>query len=115
MSDIGLGTGIILDILFLKKWLVNVYCIDAKLLAFTYMFFSICTFGFFMGVPVFNLLVGMVAGFFAGRESHHKKENIFKAKVSIRKVGIFTAVVMILTCLSSAFFTLRDPMDIAEI
>ena len=68
-----------------------------------------------MGVPIFNLFMGMMVGFFAGRKSYHRKENIFKAKASIRKVGIFTAVIMILTCLSSAFFTLRDPMDIAEI
>lgn len=114
IAFIGLGMGIILDILFLKKWLVNVYGIDTKLLAVIYLFFSTCTFGFFMGVPVFNLLVGMMAGFFAGRKSYHKKENRFKAKANIREVSIFTAVVMLLTCISSAFFALRDTMDTAR-
>lgn len=111
---IGLSLGIIIDILFLKKWLRNVYNTDLKLLIIIYLFYSVCTFGFFMGVPIFNLMIGIAAGVFVGRKSYFKKESINKAKCSIRKACNFTTAVIIIISLASAYFALKDPMDTAR-
>lgn len=109
-----LSLGIVIDIVFLKKWLRNVYITNFKLLVIIYLFYSICTFGFFMGVPVFNLMLGIMAGIFVGRKSYHDKKSINEVRFNIKKTSIFTTVVILTIALASAFFALRDPMDTAR-
>ena len=109
-----LSLGIVIDILFLKKWLRNVYNTNWKLLIIIFLFYSICTFGFFMGVPVFNLMIGIMAGIFVGRKLYHDKKSINEVRCNIKKTSIFTTVVILIISLASAFFALRDPMDTAR-
>jgi len=109
-----LSLGIVIDILFLKEWLRNVYNTNWKLLIIIFLFYSICTFGFFMGVPVFNLMIGIMAGIFVGRKLYHDKKSITQVRCNIKKTSIVTTIVIVTISLASAFFALRDPMDTAR-
>jgi len=110
----GLASGVMVDILFFRKWLRNVYDTDMKILMIIYLFYSICIFGFFMGVPVFNLLAGIVGGMFAGRKLYYDNASINKVKCNIKRLCSFTSAVMLAICLASAYFALKDPGDTAR-
>ena len=51
----GLLIGIIVDVICLKKWVNRAYSLDLKVWMAVYLFYAICMYGFFMGVPVFHL------------------------------------------------------------
>lgn len=111
---IGLTSGIIIDILFLRKWLRNIYKTGLKLLVIIYLFYSVCTFGFFMGVPVFNLLPGILAGIYTGRRLNHNSRNKSETEISIKNACIITTSAIVLISAAAAFFALKDPMDTAR-
>lgn len=101
--------GILFDVLFLKKWVKNVYNLDIRLLIFVYVFFSIVTLGLFMGVPVFNVVLGAIAGVYAGRRFRYLKADRGQFTKKVGKVSVFTSVVMFLICCFSACLALTDP------
>jgi len=94
VSFTGLGIGILLDILYLKKWTVNFYNANLKLMMFIYLYCSFVAIAFFMGVPVGNLILGILAGLYIGRKCRYTEESICNFSNSSRKVSIFTAVVI---------------------
>ncbi|MHC4632600.1 MAG: hypothetical protein ACYS9C_15225, partial [Planctomycetota bacterium] len=55
---LSLAPGIIIDILFLKKWVRKAYQINTKALAVIYLFYSVVALGMGMGVPIFNFALG---------------------------------------------------------
>lgn len=111
----GLASGLLINVFLLKKWMKHIYDIDSKILMMIYMFYSICFFGFFMGVPVFNIIPGIFAGFYLGRKSSHfnlAEETVNKV---IRSGSLFTTLVMGLICIGSAYFALKDPSTAANL
>jgi len=110
---IGLTAGVVIDILFLQKWLRNIYNTNLRLLIIIYLFYSICTFGFFMGVPIFNIIPGIMAGIFIGRRLYLGKKSMNETKYYIKKTCIFTTAVIIAISAASAFLALKDPIDTA--
>lgn len=110
---IGLGLGCFIDIVFLRRRISEVYTWSPKLLALIYIFYSVCFFGFFMGVPVFNIALGIIAGIFMGRRFRHSpisKEDLNKGTF---KVSIFSALIIGGICLASAYFATKDITDTA--
>lgn len=106
---LGLLLGLLLDVPLLKKWLTR---FDAPGLVFwvvVFLFYSIGFFGFFMGVPVFNLALALPAGFILGSRlaSQHADES--KLRVAAKQGSEFTTTVLTLICLASAFIALADP------
>jgi Leu/Phe-tRNA-protein transferase len=68
---------------------------------------------FFMGVPVFNLAVGTLAGVFMGRSFYHEgmaEEQLQKASASLAH---FSALVMALVAIASAYLATKDIPDTA--
>ena len=66
-------------------------------------------FGFFMGVPVFNLLLGPVWAYFMGmrlRTTNADKPAVAK---SAHQSAIFTSGVLALACLASIVIAFLDP------
>jgi hypothetical protein len=110
----GLALGILLDVLFLNKWFQNPYQTRTIILILIYFFYSVGIFGFFMGIPVFNLLTGLAAGIFAGRKAHHDHESVTAFKSKIVKVSTFTTVIMGVICVLSTAIALQDPTDTAR-
>ena len=111
-SLIGLGIGFIIDIIIFKQ-IMKAYWWKRNILAMIYLFYSVCFFGFFMGVPIFKLAVGAIAGVFMGRKFYHEgidKEQLKKASASF---AIFSASVMALVSIASAYFAVKDISDTA--
>ena len=108
----GLFLGIILDFLVLKKVFKKIYNLPKWFLSLVYIFYTICFFGFFMGVPVFNIFLAIPAGYYTGnkiRDSKNKNEELKK------QTSLFTTYIMILICLSSAFLALADSSTAANL
>lgn len=106
--------GIVVDVLFLKRWLHKAYQADLKIWVVILIFFSICVFGFFMGVPVFNLVLAIPAGFFiACRQAD--QADIGRDQCLFFWTKMITTSVFALICLSSAILALRDPYTAANL
>ncbi len=80
-----------------------------------YFFYSICVFGFFMGVPVFNVALALPAGVFIGASLAHLNLNSIEEKKKVHQALTFTLLVMGLICAASAFLALRDPTTAANL
>jgi hypothetical protein len=97
----GLGLGIIIDLLFLGKWIKLAYRIHPIILIAIYLFYSVGIFGFFMGVPVFNIVMGPLAGFYIGRKMGIEKINSEEKERIIHWTGLFTSFVLAVACLAA--------------
>jgi hypothetical protein len=100
----GLLAGILADILLLKKLL------DSRLSwpfwVAVFLFYSIGTFGFFMGVPVFNAALAIPAGFVVGSRLAAENADPLRIRKAVRSTAWFTTAVLALVCAASAFFAL---------
>jgi len=110
---IGICTGILIDIFFVKKYISKGYDLSNISLILIYLFYSICIFGFFMGVPVFNIFLGIPAGIYISRKIYYK--NIKEKEKTISNTCIFTSIVMTLVCISSAVIALLSESTISDI
>lgn len=111
----GLGLGILIDIILFKKIWNNIFNFGNFLLVLVCLFYSVCIFGFFMGVSVFNLIMGIVAGAYIARKSGFNNISKEDFKRQIHFVSVFTSVVMFLVCSASAFLALFDKYTVSSI
>jgi hypothetical protein len=111
----GFLLGIFIDILFLKKWIVNAYHINLAWLAVIYLFYSVGLFGFFMGVPVFNVLLGLFAGFYMGLRMADAGKSREEAEAFFKKTGYFTSFVLAVACAASLWLAATDASTAANI
>ena len=110
----GLVVGILIDALFLRKWFQKPYQASTKVLILIYLFYSAGIFGFFMGIPVFNLITGLAAGIFTGRKARLNHENINEFNSKILKVSTFSTLIIVIFSILSAALALQDPIDTAR-
>ncbi|MGI6537668.1 MAG: hypothetical protein ACOX22_04915 [Caldicoprobacterales bacterium] len=109
---IGLVIGCIIDII-ISKHIMKAYWWNQIILAMIYLFYSVGSFGFFMGVPIFNLAVGAIAGIFMGRRLYYRgitKEQLQRVSASFAH---FSAIIMVFVSIASAYFAAKDIKDIA--
>jgi hypothetical protein len=111
----GLALGAVLDLIFLAKWTARAYLVPLGSLMLLYIFISIVTYAVFMGVPVFNLVPGAVAGIYMGRRLRHAGVGGREAVGAIRRTGIFAAAVIGCAAAVSAFLALRQLSTGAEL
>lgn len=109
----GLGLGILIDAVVLKPKLKSIETLKTSTLMMIYVFYSIMVLGFFMGVPVFNLALGILAGRFMVRVGLYKGLTQKQMKTLIQSTAIFVSVVLLGICLISAWIALKDPWDTA--
>lgn len=105
----GLSAGVLVDLLFLRLWTRKALTASIFWPTAVYLLYSIGVFGFFMGVPAFNLLLGLVWGYYVGmrlRSRHAEKPEIERAA---RQSGLFTAAVLALVCLAALVIAGLDP------
>ena len=108
-AALGLVAGFIVDIGYLKKWIAHAYTYDLKIWMSIYGFYSVCIFGFFMGVPAFNVFLAVPAGFFIGGKLAHRQADGAEYRRFARGTCIFTTLVLALVCLAAAVIAIRDP------
>jgi hypothetical protein len=99
----GFLISLIIDLIFLKDWINNRFELPLKFVAAIYIFYNIVVYGVFMGFPVFNVLLGLVAGYYYGNKINN---NNIQPNKPIRQVTLFTVLVMSFFCVSSAFIAL---------
>jgi magnesium-transporting ATPase (P-type) len=104
----GFLTGILVDILFLRRLINKLFDLPVWLLAGLYILGNVFIYGMFMGFPVFNILMGIVAGYYYGRKILVKNTASPQRETLIRNVSLFTALIMVFLCLSSAYIGLRE-------
>ena len=105
----SLVPAVVIDIIFLKKWVKNAYYINGKILAMIYLFYSLIALGMFMGIPIGAMVLGIAAGLFSARkmQSVADAENQKKA---LRKTARFCAAVMALMCFLITLWAIAGQM-----
>ena len=111
----GLLFGVLVDFIFLRRPINMAHQLDIKLWGVIYLFYSICIFGFFMGVPVFNLGLALPVGFIIGTRLASQNAIPTRVKNVARQTALFTTIVMFGICLASGFIALTDPYTAANL
>jgi hypothetical protein len=106
---IGLSIGIFIDGFILKKWLKSGYNLKPVLLIAIYLFYSGGLFGLFMGVPVFNVLPGVLAGIYSARKAILNNWDDNKSREYIKDAAQFSVAILAFICTVSAYIALKDP------
>ena len=104
----GVFLGLVIDLKFLKNWVKKRYELSHWFIISIYLIYNIGMYGFFMGFPVFNVLLGLVAGYYFGKKicSRNIKSEIHQ-KI-INKVSLFTALIMALICILTGLIAFTD-------
>ena len=66
----GLAIGVILDVLFLKRWVAAFYSANLALMTGLYLALCAVATAFFMGLPFGTFGLGVLAGAYVGRREH---------------------------------------------
>ncbi|MFA6185705.1 MAG: hypothetical protein WC770_00635 [Phycisphaerae bacterium] len=94
----ALGVGIVINIIFLKKWVQKAYQLNNKAIIALYAFYSMIAFGVCMGIPLFNYILGIMAGVYIIRKMYYLKADETEYIRNIKKTAMFTAAVMLVLC-----------------
>ncbi len=111
----GLIAGLVLDAFLLKSWVAKAYRLDIKIWMVIYIFYSVCIFGFFMGVPVFNLALAVPAGLLMGVRLAQQKAAAEKSKKVILQTRLFTTFIFAGICAASAWLALSSPSTASDL
>jgi hypothetical protein len=60
----GVLLGLLLDSLYFTTVRTRIFHLSTTMLVSIYLFYTVCLYGFFMGFPGFNVLLGIVAGYY---------------------------------------------------
>ncbi|MDD3716493.1 MAG: hypothetical protein PHT46_05225 [Candidatus Marinimicrobia bacterium] len=99
----GFAAGLLIDLLYLRRWIDHRLKLPVYFVAFIYIVYNILVFGFFMGFPVFNAFLGIFAGYYFGNRICHKKVPPEGQAAIINRVLMFTGLVMTFFCIASGF------------
>ncbi|MFA6597114.1 MAG: hypothetical protein WCS69_05265 [Ignavibacteriaceae bacterium] len=102
----GFFVGVVIDILFLRAWIKTVYSMRPIVWMMIYLFYSVGMFGFFMGIPVFNLGLAFPAGLFIGGWLVHNGADAAQMKKAARYSAHFTTTILAFICSASATIAL---------
>lgn len=114
-SITGIIVGILIDVMLLGKLLPKFYYLSKLTLLALYAAYSIGIFGFFMGVPVFNMVPGVLAGTYIGRKMKitGQSQDVFKEEM--QEGARFAFGVLLIVCFCSAYIALLDPFTGANL
>ncbi len=97
----GFFIGLILNSIYYKKIIKNLYNLNIKFLIIIYLFYNFCIFGFFMGIPIFNLIMSFISGLYFGKRCRILNLNEIKSINYINRVSLFTTIfIFIIFCFS---------------
>jgi hypothetical protein len=87
----GLLVGVVLDVLFLRRWIRRFYTARLLLLAIVYGALCVVAVASFMGLPVGTFALGLLAGVYAGRRQVHNPSDDIPGH-GLRRVAFFAAL-----------------------
>jgi hypothetical protein len=106
---VGLLLGIVFDVAFLRRWILHPSTVRLAVWTAVYLFYSVGVFGFFMGVPVFNVLLGVPAGLLVGAKLAASGASPAERRAMARRTSLFTTAVLAVICAAAAALALADP------
>ena len=105
----GFLLGLLADIFILKYLLSRAGKMPVIFWMVVFVFYTIGIFGFFMGVPIFNALLSVPAGFVIGARLASENADRIQVRKMMRDTALFTTGILFLVCIASAFFALTSP------
>ncbi len=112
----GLLLGILADIFLLKKLIDRAHQLKTIFWAAVFLFYTVGIFGFFMGVPVFNALLALPAGFVAAAKMVQQKTgDPGRVRQAARRTAGFTTAVLFVVCAASAFIALLSSSTASDL
>jgi hypothetical protein len=109
---LGLVLGLAVDLKYFSSWLKNRYDLSFGCVMGIYLLYNLLVYGFFMGFPAFHPFAGLVAGYYYGRRVIYLNLPSNQYPVMVRKVSVFTGLVMTIICISSGIIGLAaDGVD----
>ena len=111
---LGFSAGLVLSLLIGFVLKPDIYRLRLPVLILIYLFYNVCIFGFFMGVPVFNLVTGALAGYYWVKRISSRNE-LNNSGRDVQRISIFTASVTAIVCLSSAIIALISKSTPADL
>jgi hypothetical protein len=103
----GLLAGILADVFFLKSLLER--HLSLLFWAVVFLFYTTGSFGFFMGVPVFNAILSIPAGFVIGSRLAVQNADQQQVRKAAQRTAWFTTGVLACVCTISAIIALASP------
>jgi|GEM_PF-3257019 len=107
----GLVIGILIDIVFFRKVLLNAYNAGFIIPIFIYVFYMLCLFLCFKKLPVAGLVIGIMAGYYEGRKLFHYKANSFESSYRIERTAQLTSAGIAVYCMGSTFIIFTEYDD----
>lgn len=104
----GFILGLMADVFLLKLLLPRAHKLSPGFWMVVFVFYTAGMFGFFMGVPVFNALLAVPAGFVVGARLVSENADRTRVDKMTRNVIWFTTGMLLLVCMASAFFALTS-------
>ena len=111
----GLMLGLLIDILFLRRWVRKAYSLPVGWFVVFYLFYSVCMFGFFMGMPLLNVLMGLVGGYYVGLCLRYANKGKTEVEQAAKRTALFAAGVMAVVCLASWMIAYLEPTIAANV
>lgn len=98
----GILLGLVFDALYLKRIMKNIFDMNLIFPLLVFLFYSVCIYGFFMGVPVFNAVMGLIAGrYCALRAGYLRQDSEQKRKSGVCSAAV-SSFVLAAFCAASA-------------
>ncbi len=108
----GLMVGVILDVLFLRRWIRGFYTARLWSLALVYGALCVVAVASFMGLPVGTFGLGLLAGAYAGRREIHNPSDE-SAGYGLRRVAGFAALLTAGAALAIGLLALHEESVVA--
>ena len=110
----GLCIGILMDILFLKRLIPQFYHIRTSILIIVYLYCSALAVAFFMGLPIGNFVLGVLAGFYMGRKYHILDQQMVNFTLAVKNTSLFAALITSLEALVIGLMIIQEDNVIAS-
>jgi hypothetical protein len=94
----SLVPGVVIDVVFLKKWVRGAYQMNSKILAGIYIFYAVIALAMGMGVPIFNFALCIAAGVYIARKMHFAGADEETRRRAFKRMAGFCAGVMVFIC-----------------
>ena len=111
----GLALGILADVFMLKNLIKRTYQLGTVFWLAVLLFYSVGIFGFSMGVPILNAALGIPTGFVVGAKLVHEAADGVRVRRASLRTCLLTTGLMVLVCISSAFFALISPSTSSDL
>lgn len=112
-SIVGLAGGIAFELLRGLTKRFDVYSMPIGIAIAVVIFYCLGMFGFFMGVPVFHLILGGASGYYCARRRMESEPSAMQP--SLKSIATVSAAAMACICFASACFALSSdstPFDL---